>query len=170
MTSTVRVGDGRRADDSDSCTTTVSLDLAATLTAPRTARRYARAFLDERGVEKADIENVEMIVTELVTNATLHQRPTRDAHHSDLVGASDLRLTLLLAGDEVVVGVMDQNPDLPRKRCACAGDEDGRGLLIVEALSSSWGIERIHVRGKCVGKVVRAVIRCNMKKADCIRE
>jgi anti-sigma regulatory factor (Ser/Thr protein kinase) len=77
---------------------------------------------------------VELVVTELVANAV--------AHGQAGVVACCLRLT----GDGVYVEVSEHHvsrrPVLPPVPCRPSGlAESGRGLLLVEALSTRWGCE-----------------------------
>jgi anti-sigma regulatory factor (Ser/Thr protein kinase) len=112
---------------------------AWTLTARPTAVAQARDLIRDRllawGLHGlADV--VELLVSELVTNALRYGiapyglRMTRDAH-------------------SVMVEVSDGNPTVPRLRTAQAGDEGGRGLHLVDELSSDWGV-RSRPQGKTV--------------------
>ena len=70
-----------------------------------------------------------LLVTEVVTNAIQYAQ-------------SPVELRLCLTAGEVIVEVSDDSAQLPR-RCLPADDEEnGRGLLLVEALAASWGARR----------------------------
>ena len=56
-------------------------------------------------------------------------------------GAGEVRVRVLPRLPGVRVEVADGSAALPRPREATAVDEGGRGLALVEALSSSWGAE-----------------------------
>jgi anti-sigma regulatory factor (Ser/Thr protein kinase) len=89
------------------------------------ARRYVRGVLSISGTAADDIE---LITSELVTNAV---------HHGG-VGPVGLRIT----GDEAVIRVEvtdSGSGGVPRPRVAPDG-ESGRGLLHVEVLSERWGV------------------------------
>jgi anti-sigma regulatory factor (Ser/Thr protein kinase) len=93
---------------------------------PADARRLVRAALV--GASATVAETVELLVSELVTNALLH-------------GSGDRFLMIDLQSDCVHVEVHDgdRTPDLaPLKVDALS--EHGRGLAIVDALVSSWGV------------------------------
>ena len=61
-------------------------------------------------------------------------------------------ITLRLLADErcLVIEVWDQSPEDPKPRKADANDECGRGLAVVEVLSTRWGFERTGYRRKVV--------------------
>ncbi|RFS84534.1 GAF domain-containing protein [Actinomadura spongiicola] len=80
-------------------------------------------------------DTVQLLVSELVTNALVHG-----------AGAIDLRL---IKGLNLLCEVYDDGADLPRLRHADATDESGRGLQLVSHLSSRWGTHRAE-RGKVV--------------------
>jgi anti-sigma regulatory factor (Ser/Thr protein kinase) len=87
-------------------------------------------------------EDAQMIVSELVTNAIeastlLPERPP-------------VSLRLLLTGKSLVIEVWDYSPLGLEPREADAGDECGRGLTVVAALSDRWGWERTDSRRKVV--------------------
>jgi hypothetical protein len=107
------------------------------------ARLHARQVLWEWGAD-ASGENTELVVSELVTNAVQASCATRQ-------GA--VRMWLVCDRAQVVVFVWDASP-LPPARSEPGQDaENGRGLLLVEAVSQRWG----HF-GCESGKVVWAVI------------
>ncbi|WP_157854348.1 ATP-binding protein [Streptomyces griseofuscus] len=76
-------------------------------------------------------DRVELVVSELATNAVLHAR--REA----------FRVTLRPLGDRVRVEVCDFSRDMPVLVSADADDVHGRGLALVEAFSWSWGADRL---------------------------
>ena len=83
-----------------------------------------------------------MIVSELITNAVdasivLPERPP-------------VTLRLLATGTSLLVEAWDQSPlDLELQQ-PDADAECGRGLIVVEALSSRWGCERTEYQRKVV--------------------
>lgn len=80
-------------------------------------------------------DTTELLVSELVTNALRH-------------GAGTIRIRLLL--DHILVcEVWDAGQVQPRRRRARDTDEGGRGLQLVELLSSRWGSRRTP-QGKAV--------------------
>jgi hypothetical protein len=54
-----------------------------------------------------------------------------------------------------VIEVSDNGPGLPVKSYATDNAENGRGLLMVEAMSQEWGCRPGH----CGGKVVYAIMQ-----------
>ena len=105
------------------------LDLGAVLTAPGCARAWTREILWEwDAAELAD--DAELVASELVTNSvSACTGPDRAA----------IRLVLTLDQGELAVLVRDDDPSAPVAAQPGAGDESGRGLLIVEHLSDRCG-------------------------------
>ncbi|MFD8009084.1 SpoIIE family protein phosphatase [Streptomyces sp. NPDC058955] len=79
---------------------------------------------------------VELIVSELVTNAVRH-------------GAPPVALRLLRGESALTVEVRDGAATAPHLRHAKAGDEGGRGLHICSTLADAWGV-RYEAEGKTV--------------------
>jgi anti-sigma regulatory factor (Ser/Thr protein kinase) len=119
--------------------TPATLELAPTLRAPRLARAFVADTLSAWAVDAEDGEAVELVVSELVTNAVLHapDSPT-------------ITLKLARARDTVRVMVSDRHPDEPSRTDLDRWSESGRGVGIVEALSHRWGTERNGPAGKTV--------------------
>jgi PAS domain S-box-containing protein len=98
------------------------------------ARELARALLNSWNLE-ALVDTVELLVSELVTNALRY-------------GEGEIRLRLLL-DRTLVCEVWDSGLVQPRRRRARDTDEGGRGLQLVGLLSAAWGSRRTP-RGKTV--------------------
>ncbi|MGW1768006.1 SpoIIE family protein phosphatase [Streptomyces sp. NPDC002073] len=98
------------------------------------ARELARTKLLEWGLE-ALADTTELLVSELVTNALRY-------------GEGEIRLRLLL-DRTLVCEVWDAGLVQPRRRRARDTDEGGRGLQLVQLLSTGWGSRRTP-RGKTV--------------------
>ena len=92
------------------------------------ARRYVREVLHSARVDEKVTGVVELLTSEVVTNAVLH------AH-----GAGELALTV--TGDTIRVEVDDPSGLLPVRQCAGRDALGGRGLAIVAALARDWGVE-----------------------------
>lgn len=105
--------------------------LPAELRAVGQARRRVRAALAAWGVSEETAQTVELVVSELTTNAVRHTESTT-------VGCR-----LWEAGDRLGVEVTDEHGGTraPRQRAAGAEDECGRGLALVGALSLRWGVD-----------------------------
>jgi anti-sigma regulatory factor (Ser/Thr protein kinase) len=122
------------------------LDLGAVLTAPGCARAWTREILWEWGAaELADA--AELLASELVTNSV------NACAGLDLAG---IRLVLTLDKGELAILVRDSHPGVPLAVQPGAGDESGRGLLIVEQLSDRCGWYPLN--GPEPAKVTWAVI------------
>ncbi|MFF7021370.1 ATP-binding protein [Streptomyces klenkii] len=96
-------------------------------------RRLAAAHLNQvGGIEPDDIRTVQLLVSELVTNAIQHGRPESD------VECIDFSLTWSPSGT-VRIEVDDHSEGQPTKRAPGPDEEGGRGLLLVDAFSDQWG-------------------------------
>ncbi|MFE9886389.1 ATP-binding protein [Streptomyces scopuliridis] len=85
--------------------------------------------------------DVELAACELVTNAVIHCRVT----------FAEIEVTVHVDGDNVVLEISDPDRDrLPLLRVGSPeAEEGGRGLLLVAALSNTWGCRELEY-GKCV--------------------
>jgi anti-sigma regulatory factor (Ser/Thr protein kinase) len=90
----------------------------------------ARAFV--MGVvphfAQASRSRVELMVSELTTNAVKHAR-------------TEFNVTVVTSGDEVRVEVNDEDERAPVMREPAPTDTGGRGLVIVHALADEWGVD-----------------------------
>lgn len=123
------------------------LDLGAVPTAPGCARAWTRQILWECLLAGLS-DTAEVIVSELTTNAVLASR--RESRPF-------IRLILTLDQGELAILVRDYCSGSPQPRNAGADDEDGRGLLLVQAMSSRSGW--YPAGDGTPGKVVWAVAR-----------
>lgn len=102
------------------------------------ARRFATEALAGWGLaETSRADDVLLCVSELVTNALLHGVPP----------GRQLRLLLRYDVSTLVVEVHDSGGGVPH--LVLDGDEGGRGLVLVAALSDRWGV-RERGPGKAV--------------------
>jgi anti-sigma regulatory factor (Ser/Thr protein kinase) len=109
--------------------------------APAAARVFAKAALAElleRPSPTALCDDLELVVSELVTNAVR-------------AGSPVVTVAVSLERTRIVVRVSDHAVGWPEEREAAADDPGGRGLPLVSALSASWGVRLIES-----GKVVWA--------------
>ncbi|MFD9862307.1 ATP-binding protein [Streptomyces alboflavus] len=119
--------------------------LSATRRGARLARRFAAQQLEAWhipcGSDVSDIAT--LIVAELAANAVLHARvPGRDILLRLSADARTVRVEIADARGERLPALP---PTLPR------GDADtGRGLLLVDALATRWGVETKPGPGKTV--------------------
>jgi anti-sigma regulatory factor (Ser/Thr protein kinase) len=127
------------------------LDLDALDGAVPSARLHTRHALWAWGLN-ALLDDTELVVSELVTNGI---QASRAMTH----GA--IRLWLLSDRAQVAVGIWDASPKPPVQADADDDAENGRGLLLVEAISTLWGWSpggRTGTPKAEQGKVVWAVI------------
>jgi anti-sigma regulatory factor (Ser/Thr protein kinase) len=91
------------------------------------ARRFTRRTLRSWNVPERDRDAVLLVVSELVTNALVHTD-------------GRVRLDLTLVNHRLRVAVADASPRSPVKPTSIGWEATGgRGILLVEALSDSWG-------------------------------
>ena len=107
------------------------------------ARRATRALLAAWGVERLS-EDVDLVVSELVANALLHT-VARDATGALI----PIRLEVRLDAAALTCRVYDSSPLPPLPEEAGETAESGRGLILVEALSSAWDWQELP-EGKLV--------------------
>jgi anti-sigma regulatory factor (Ser/Thr protein kinase) len=119
----------------------LALPDVATVRAVADVRVRLREWLAGQ-VERHCIEDVELIATELVTNAILH-------------GGGSAQPRLVLMDDAVRIEVRDHSPELPRTQDP--DPDDGRGLRIVASLSRRWGAQPTSDGDKVVWSEVRAL-------------
>jgi anti-sigma regulatory factor (Ser/Thr protein kinase) len=97
-------------------------------------------------VDPTVYEAVELMVSELATNAVLH-------------AGTEFSVTVETIGDQLRVEVADDGASMPRlRRPPPPSQEHGRGLRIVRELSDKWGVdERRNKPGKAVWFQIVAV-------------
>lgn len=124
------------------------IDLEAVPESAAAARRHARNTLIRW--EMTELANdAQAITTELVSNA-IAAAINADTEHP-------VMLTLHDRPPELRIHVWDHGPGEPARRTAGADEENGRGLAIVDSLTSrQWGWYPTPASG---GKVVWAAIR-----------
>jgi len=109
-------------------TSLVVFTLPSTPYSVQMARFYVRAALGYHDLSDY-AENIELVTSELVTNAIAHAS-TR---------AINLELIRLEGPGAIAVIVTDSSPLPPVKLDPTKDAQHGRGLHIVEALSTQWG-------------------------------
>ena len=116
-------------------------DLEPDVDAPRRARGIVAEFCATYGIG-AESEVVELITSELVTNAVRH-------------AGTQITLTLRLSGPLLRVAVRDgAGGDVQPVQLTDETAESGRGLSLVDALAERWGSVFLH-SGKTVWATVR---------------
>ena len=122
---------------------TVEMTLPAEPRSAGIARRYVHGRWQQLDGDAMD--DIELIVCELVSNAVRHGRP-------------DIILRLQVSPFAVDVAVVDHGPDLPPTELphADGAATSGRGLGIVDRLANRWGVaEHDDAPGKTVWATVR---------------
>ncbi len=98
------------------------------------ARRRLTADLVSAGIFDSAVRDAALVVSELLSNAIQHAAP---------LPGSQVRVTWTLDHDALRVAVSDAGVgSLPRVARASPASPGGRGLGIVETLSSQWGVVR----------------------------
>jgi anti-sigma regulatory factor (Ser/Thr protein kinase) len=124
----------------------------------RTARRLTRSTLRDWGLAFLS-EDAETIVGEFVANAVTHAAaaaavgvgvPSQRRQQA----ADGLGLRLLRRNGEVICAVLDPSDKAPVLKAPASGEEAGRGLQMVDALSDVWGWSPVAGRGKAVWAVL----------------
>lgn len=94
---------------------------------PRSVAEVRRFARDVCGPGSPAADTVELLVSEVATNALVH-------------GAGDVRVRVVVLPDRVRVEVDDDSPLALAPRSAGPTAEGGRGLALVTALSAQWGV------------------------------
>jgi anti-sigma regulatory factor (Ser/Thr protein kinase) len=111
------------------------------------ARRRLGSELFASGVLEAVIDDVNVVISELLSNALRHARP---------LPSGQIRLTWARNGDLIEVAVTDGGAMTePRRSSPTLSSLGGRGLGIVETLAEYWGV-RYEDGGTTVWAVLRS--------------
>jgi DNA-binding NarL/FixJ family response regulator len=94
---------------------------------PRLARRFVKRAI-ERWQVRSELDVIELLVSELVTNSIVHAR-------------SDVEVSVAVVSDRIRVAVFDSSREPVALREAGPDDQSGRGLLMLDALAFAWGTE-----------------------------
>lgn len=119
--------------------TTVTIELPRDLTAPAIARRFVEENRDH--LDPSLISDAQLLVTEIVTNAVRY-------------GRDKITLAFSVESPGLGVAVGDAGRELPTVPTGSMPDLDrtgGRGMYIVDALATHWGVE---TDDRTEGKVV----------------
>jgi anti-sigma regulatory factor (Ser/Thr protein kinase) len=107
------------------------LELGGGVLAARTGRRRVSEMLRQR-LDEQDLHDVEVLVSEIVTNAVRHGRAGPD---------DTIVVHVAMSSDCLRVEVCDQGPGFTPPRSPCTrADGGGNGLLLLDRLSSAWGV------------------------------
>jgi anti-sigma regulatory factor (Ser/Thr protein kinase) len=86
-----------------------------------------------RAVHRESIDDVVLVASELVGNAVVHTAAQ---------SVDDLTIRWEIGPEAVVVRVADASDTVPRVRSSDERHTGGRGLAIVAAIASDWGVLR----------------------------
>lgn len=89
-------------------------------------RRFVREVLLPCALPEI-VDTAVLLASELITNAVLH-------------GRSEVELTVEISGAGVKVSAADMNSRLPVMQSTDELALDGRGIAIVDLLSTAWGV------------------------------
>ncbi|MEO3808531.1 ATP-binding protein [Sphaerisporangium sp. B11E5] len=93
------------------------------------AREYVKTTI---GADHPAVDDVTLLVSELVTNAVVHS----DSHNGGKV-----TLTVTDGAGRIRGEVRDAGGDTVPRPCNDMLAEGGRGLLLVDLISTRWGVE-----------------------------
>ncbi len=117
------------------------LHLVGDVSSVRPARVFVRETVGAL-VPDSVLQDALVVVSELITNAVLH-------------AGTDSDLEVRLSGGELEIRVTDTSTRPPVRHVPVGGPStQGRGLVLLDALSSRWGIERLP-DGKTVWVVLQ---------------
>jgi len=107
------------------------------LAASPASAKAARLALSELPLSAETRDTAGLLATELITNAV---------RHADLTEDATIRVSVELDGAALRIAVCDPGRQFPGIRFAAGPTEPaspgGLGLVLVERLSSRWGLER----------------------------
>jgi anti-sigma regulatory factor (Ser/Thr protein kinase) len=113
------------------------VELVASERSVAAARTFVAQDLLRQNCPDDLVEDVELVVSELATNALVH-------------GETGFTVRLRVRDEAVVVEVEDGSQHGPVLRAPADLDTNGRGVAIVEALSDEWGVDHYAGGGKSV--------------------
>jgi len=94
------------------------------------ARHFVADWMCRARIPEAILETAVLVTSELAANAVVH-------------GRSGLDVTMVMGIDLVRIEVRDTAPGMPSVREADDYDPGGRGLHIVNALATRWGVQQV---------------------------
>jgi anti-sigma regulatory factor (Ser/Thr protein kinase) len=94
---------------------------------PRQARSFVRSALEEWGIDQPVIEDAELLVTEVVTNAVIHAR-------------TNITLEVSLQPEKLRFEVSDLDDRHVTRRQPTEREATGRGMFLVDSLATDWDV------------------------------
>jgi anti-sigma regulatory factor (Ser/Thr protein kinase) len=104
------------------------LTLPPELPSVRAARRFVQERCDGLGLSDERCDDALLLTSELVTNAVLH-------------GRSEVCVEVTASAELVRIAVLDENSRHPAPVREDHDALDGRGLALVDAVASRWGVD-----------------------------
>jgi len=130
-----------RAVDGTPGSLLLELDFGSQLTEPARLRHEVLVALAP--LQLANLDDIQLVVGELVTNAVLHGRSPRS-------------LALFSQPGILSVAVVDGAPTTPKLLPHDPSRDGGRGMMIIDRLSRQWDV-RPHGTGKRVSCCLDAI-------------
>ncbi|HYH51348.1 MAG TPA: response regulator [Acidimicrobiia bacterium] len=118
------------------------LDLGPAMSDVRLARDFLSAHCARWGCDDI-LEDGQLVVSELVTNAVVH-------------AGQRCELGIVFRNGWLRVEVRDRGTGGPEVQAPSEGSEHGRGLLLVSAMTKAWGVEPLAAGGKVVWAELRS--------------
>lgn len=115
-----------------------SIDLEADSSEVARARRFCVDLMTTWGTNEIVVDTVELLVSEVVTNAVLHARTACHLTIERVLAGADGKVR---GPNRVRVEVSDGDPTLPMSKHYDLEAGSGRGLHLIEALSDGFGTE-----------------------------
>jgi anti-sigma regulatory factor (Ser/Thr protein kinase) len=134
--------DRPRPDRPHPRTEALSRQFPAEPDAPRAARRFVAEALGQWGRNGTLLQDAQLVISELATNAVVH-------------AASPFTVVARLQDASVRLSVHDRSPEQPVVRANGSLLPSGRGLHLIAALASRWGVQTTG-EGKAVWAELRA--------------
>lgn len=113
-----------------------TLDLPQALTSAAAARRFVRKTVTDWGLGPL-LDDALLVASELAANAVTHAN-------------SSCRIRLSLTEASFRIDVIDTGAGTPEPQPSSYTEEHGRGLHLIAALTTAWGLEIIPGEGKVV--------------------
>lgn len=105
-----------------------------------TARKAVRERCQDCGADGMACDAAVLLVSELVTNAVLHAR-------------TPMALLVEQRDTQLYVAVRDWSTAFPKARRYNIDNATGRGLRLLEAMASAWGVQKV-IESEQPGKIV----------------
>ena len=116
--------------------TEATLDLPRSLTSAHAAREFVAQKVSDWHLDPM-LDDVLLVTSELAANAVTHAE-------------SSCRLRVSLNPTSLRIDVLDTGTGTPEPQPASKTSEHGRGLHLVAALTTAWGLEMVPGEGKLV--------------------